>query len=199
MLEDERYEVTGIFTSINDEFDRVSMHSVRLSLLKLQANRLNLPLKLIRLPFPCSNEIYEERMQGFIEEAKANDIECFGFGDLFLQDIRNYRVKQLAGTGIYPVFPIWGEDTLSLSVDMVEQGVRSVVTCIDENHLTREYCGTYYDKEFLHRLPSGIDPCGENGEFHSFVFDCPLFANEIPIQLGKQVSRDGFTYQDLYF
>ncbi|MFK7825094.1 MAG: ATP-binding protein [Oligoflexales bacterium] len=198
LLHDKQYEVSAIFTSINESFNRVSMHSVRLSLLKIQARNLGLPLKLIRLPFPCSNKAYEGIMKAFIEEAKNDDVEFFGFGDLYLEDIRKYRIKQLLGTGIKPIFPLWGENTHHLSLQMVEQGVRSVITCVDEKQLPREFCGRIFDKDFLRKLPCEVDPCGENGEFHSFVFDCPLFPGKIPFHFGKQVSRDGFTFQDIF-
>lgn len=197
LLKDPKYEVMGIFTTVTDNFNRVAMHSVREELLDAQAEKLGLPLYKIRIPYPCPNGTYETEMKKFIEKAKSKDVETFAFGDLFLEDIRSYRIKQLSTTGIEPVFPIWGLDTKDLSSKMIESGFKAVITCIDEKKLDSSFSGRNYNSDFLESLPSSIDPCGENGEFHSFVYNCPMFSKEIEINVGEKISRDGFTFTDV--
>lgn len=190
-------ELVGLFCTINKEFERVAIHGVRVELLKQQAERLRLPIEIIELPYPCSNADYETIMGQFIERAKGQAIEYFAFGDLFLEDIRNYREKQFKGSGIKPIFPIWGIPTDELSRDMVSSGVRAVITCIDPKQIPEEFVGRVYDDDFLDALPDTVDPCGENGEFHSFAFSGPMFKEPIDIVVGDIVHRDGFVFADV--
>ena len=190
-------EVVGLFCTVNAEFNRVAMHAVRVELLQAQAKSAGLSLHIIRIPNPCSNAEYAEAMTSFIAEAKRQDVECFAFGDLFLEDVRSYREDRLRETGITPIFPIWGIPTEELSRTMVSSGLRAMITCIDPKCLTRDFAGREYDESFLDQLPAGADPCGENGEFHSFAFDGPMFDHPIEIALGEIVYRDGFVFADL--
>lgn len=190
-------ELVGLFCTINKEFERVAIHGVRVELLKQQAERLRLPIEIIELPYPCSNADYETIMGQFIKRAKGQAIEYFAFGDLFLEDIRNYREKQFKGSGIKPIFPIWGIPTDKLSRDMVSSGVRAVITCIDPKQIPEEFVGRVYDDDFLDALPDTVDPCGENGEFHSFAFSGPMFKEPIDIVVGDIVHRDGFVFADV--
>lgn len=197
LLDDPAFDVTGLFTTVTDAFNRVSMHAVRESLLEAQAERLNLPLHKVMIPFPCPNETYEQKMKKLVSKAKGDGVEAMAFGDLFLQDVRAYRIKTLDGTGIAPLFPIWNLDTHELAQDMIARGFRAIITCVDEKKLDGGFSGRRFDQGFLTDLPEGIDPCGENGEFHSFVYDCPLFAKPIAIAAGGQTSREGFTFTDI--
>ena len=190
-------EVAGLFCTTNQEFDRVSMHGVRIELLKKQAKSAALPIELIQIPYPCSDSQYEEIMGEFIGKAKREGIESIAFGDLFLEDIRKYREERLEGTGIEPIFPLWGEDTKTLSSEMIDSGLKAMVTCVDPKQLSEEFAGRQYDQSFLDQIPASVDPCGENGEFHTFVFDGPMFDNEIEISVGETVNRDGFVFTDL--
>jgi uncharacterized protein (TIGR00290 family) len=190
-------EVIGLFCTVNHEFGRVAMHAVRVELLQRQAEQAGLPVQLIPIPNPCSDSEYEAIMRDFIEEAKQQGVECFAFADLFLEDIRRYREANLAGTGISPIFPLWGIPTKQLSREMVNNGLRARITCIDPKHLTSDFAGQEYDISFLDRLPANVDPCGENGEFHTFAFDGPMFTEEVSLMVGETVSRDGFIFTDL--
>jgi len=190
-------DLVGLFCTVNKEFDRVAMHGVRIELLKKQAESIGLPLEIIEIPYPCSNAEYEEIMGLFVERAKNDHIEYFAFGDLFLEDVRNYRVEKLKGSGIKPVFPIWGMPTDTLSREMINGGLRTVITCIDPKQTPDEFAGKEFDDDFLDSLPKTIDPCGENGEFHSFVFDGPMFKDKIDILVGDIVHRDGFVFADI--
>lgn len=194
---DPAYEVTGLLTTVTADFDRVAMHAVRRELVRAQARRLGLPLREVEIPFPCPNEIYEQKMREAVDAAAAEDVTHMGFGDLYLEDIRAYREKMLADTPLKPVFPLWREPTDRLARQMVEGGIRPVVTCIDPAKLDRSFAGRLFDLSFLDDLPEGIDPCGENGEFHSFVFDAPVFSAPIPIKRGEVVERDGFVFADM--
>lgn len=197
LQQSEEFEVVGLVTTVNQEFQRVAMHAVRLELLRVQANAVNLPLDIIELPWPCSNEEYESRMTAFIETVQARGIQHMAFGDLFLEDVRDYRIKQLAGTGIEPVFPIWGKPTGQLSQTMVEAGLRAVLTCVDPKVLPVSFAGRIFDQALLDDLPDGIDPCGEKGEFHSFAISGPMFTSNIDVIAGEIVERDGFIFADL--
>lgn len=192
-----RFEVVGLFCTVNLAFDRVSMHAVRVELLRQQAERVGLPLQLIRIPYPCSNEEYEAIMGEFVDGAREQRVECFAFGDLFLEDVRQYRVDKLAGTGIEPVFPLWDLPTAELALEMVALGLRAKITCVDPKQLPPDFAGLDYDAAFLAKLPPGVDPCGENGEFHSFVYDGPMFAGPVSIEVGQTVTRDGFVFTDI--
>lgn len=190
-------DLVGLFCTVNKEFDRVAMHGVRVELLKKQATSIGFPLEIIEIPYPCSNAKYEEIMGRFVARAKSHDIEHFAFGDLFLEDIRRYREEKLEGSGIKPVFPIWGIPTDKLSRRMIAGGLRAVITCVDPKQAPKELVGKEFDQRFLDSLPESIDPCGENGEFHSFVFDGPMFAEQIEITLGDIAYRDDFVFADI--
>jgi uncharacterized protein (TIGR00290 family) len=173
------------------------MHGVRVELLQKQAESIGLPLEIIEIPYPCSNAEYEKVMGQFVERAKSDNVEYFAFGDLFLEDIRNYREEKLKGSGIKPVFPLWGIPTDKLSREMIGSGLRTVITCINSEQIPKEFVGREFDESFLDSLPATVDPCGENGEFHSFVFDGPMFKEKIEISLGDIVHRDDFMFADL--
>ena len=190
-------EIVGLFSTVNQEFDRVAMHAVRIELLQQQAASVRLPIRLIPIPYPCSNSQYESIMNKFIEKTKADGIECFAFGDLYLEDVHKYREDSLAGTGISPVFPLWSKNTKSLSREMIDSGLKAKITCIDPKQLSPDFAGNEYDKSFLEHIPDNIDPCGEKGEFHTFAYDGPMFNDKINISTGETVSRDGFVFTDL--
>ena len=190
------YDVVGLVTTINEQFDRVAMHAVRVELLERQAQAAGLPLWKVALPHPCSNEQYEAAMAGLIERARAEQVEAFAFGDLFLEDIRRYRERQLAGTGLEPVFPLWMKPTTELAREMVGAGLRALVTCVDPRRLAARFAGRVFDESFLDDLPAGVDPCGENGEFHSFAFRGPMFEQPVSLAVGERVERDGFVFAD---
>ncbi|MDH5765067.1 MAG: adenine nucleotide alpha hydrolase [Gammaproteobacteria bacterium] len=190
-------DVVGLFCTVNKEFDRVAMHGVRLELLQKQAKSVGLPLEIIEIPNPCSNAEYEKIMGEFVVGAKNNDIKYFAFGDLFLEDIRNYREEKLKGSGIKALFPIWGMPTEKLAGEMIGAGLRTIITCIDPCKVPEEYAGREFNQDFLMSLPENIDPCGEHGEFHSFVFDGPMFKEKIAISVGEIVNRDGFVFADI--
>lgn len=173
------------------------MHGVRRSLVELQAGRLNLPLWPVELPWPCPNASYEELMRDVCQRAIAQGITAVAFGDLFLEDIRAYRERQLSGIGLEPLFPLWKLPTRELAREMIEAGLKAVITCVDPSKLARSYAGRCYDAALLDDLPANVDPCGENGEFHTFVYDAPLFSEPIRIQAGEIVDRDGFVFADL--
>jgi uncharacterized protein (TIGR00290 family) len=190
-------EVVGLFCTINQEFERISMHGIRIELLQKQAESLELPLRMIEIPYPCSNVEYEKIMGDFVEQVKNDGVECFAFGDLFLEDVRNYREEKLKNCGIQPIFPIWGIPTEKLAQTMLQNSLRTMVICIDSQRLSEDFLGKEFDEDFLNALPATIDPCGENGEFHTFVFDGPMFKSPLNVQLGEQFKRKNFTYVDL--
>ena len=191
------YELAGLFCTINKEYARTVMHAVRIELLQMQANSMGLPLDIIEIPHPCSNAEYETIMQNYIDDVKSRNVECFAFGDLFLQDVRDYRIEKLKGTGITPIFPLWNQATDKLAMDMINGGLKAVITCIDPKQLPDNFVGQEYDQAFLSALPKNVDPCGENGEFHSFVFDGPMFNQKINILVAEKVERDGFVFVDI--
>jgi uncharacterized protein (TIGR00290 family) len=197
LRQDPDIEVVALITTINQEFDRVAMHAVRRRLLEQQADSAGLPLWTVPLPWPCSNQQYEERMRELCARATQEEVQAMAFGDLFLADIRAYREKQLEGTGLQPIFPVWHLPTRDLALQMIEAGLRAKVTCIDPKVLAPEFAGRNFDASFLSDLPQGVDPCGENGEFHSFVYDGPIFRKPVPVQVGEIVERDGFVFADL--
>ena len=190
-------EVVALITTINQEFDRVAMHAVRRELVELQADAAGLPLWKVPLPWPCSNEEYEARMREVCARALGEGVEAIAFGDLFLADIRAYRERQLAGTGLEPLFPVWQIPTRELAATMIASGLHAKITCVDPKLLPRQFAGREFDTAFLNDLPAGVDPCGENGEFHSFVYAGPMFGTPIPVELGEIVERDGFFFADL--
>lgn len=191
------YEIKGLFTTLNRAFDRVAMHSTRRELLELQAEAAGLPLLSIPLPWPCSNADYESIMGAFCAQAVADGVEAVAFGDLFLQDIRSYREKQLQGTGLQPLFPLWEIPTDKLARDMIRGGLRAKLVCVDPQKLSPDFAGRDFDEQLLADLPASVDPCGENGEFHTCVYAGPMFSHEIPVACGECVQRDGFRYCDL--
>jgi uncharacterized protein (TIGR00290 family) len=190
-------EVAVLITTFNSEANRVAMHAVRRTLAEAQAERTGLPLWAVELPWPCSNLEYEERMRAVCQRARAEGITAVAFGDLFLQQIREYRIRQLQGSGLEPMFPVWQIPTEQLGRDMIAAGVRARITCVDPSKLAKSFAGHEYDLQFLHSLPPGIDPCGENGEFHTFVYDAPVFSRPIAVRPGVVVERDGFVFADL--
>ena len=197
LRQDEEIEVAGLLTTVTEKYARVSMHAVREELLDDQADALGLPVTKIYIPSPCPNDIYEAKMTEAIRQAKAEGVTTMAFGDLFLQDVRAYREENLADTGIAPVFPIWGMDTSELALEMVKSGLKAVVTCVDPRQLDPSFAGRQYDEVFLADLPTEVDPCGENGEFHTFAYDGPMFGRPVPVQAGEVVERDGFVFADV--
>ena len=198
LRERQEYEVVGLMTTVNESHQRVAMHVVRIELLEAQADAAGLPLWKIPIPSPCTNMEYEAAMRAAMERAKSEGITGFAFGDLFLEDIRRYREHFFAGSGIAPVFPIWGVRTAELARDMVAAGLRARLTCVDPKQLTGSFVGREFDSGFLADLPVGVDPCGERGEFHTFAYDGPMFRHSIPVRLGETVERDGFVFADFY-
>jgi uncharacterized protein (TIGR00290 family) len=197
LKQDVSVEIGGLLTTMNEQFDRVAMHAVRRQLLEAQAEASGIPLRTVMLPWPCTNEQYEDRMRAAVSQAVAEGFTHVAFGDLFLEDVRKYREERLAGTGLTPVFPIWGIPTEQLAVQMVESGLRSVLTCVNPKHLDRSFAGRQFDRSLLDDLPAGVDKCGERGEFHSFAWDGPMFNHPVAITVGEVVDRDGFVFADL--
>ncbi len=192
-----RYEIVGLLTTFNEAADRVAMHAVRRELVEQQAVLAGLPLSDVDLPWPCSNEQYENLMAVTCAKALAQGIEGIAFGDLFLEDVRAYRERQLKDTGLEPIFPLWGQPTRELANEMIAAGMRAKLTCVDTQQLDARFLGREFDEAFLADLPAGADPCGENGEFHSFVYAGPVLNQEIPVLLGETVVRDQFVFADL--
>ncbi len=192
-------EVVGLLTTFNDAFDRVAMHAVRRSLAEAQARAAGLPLWSVPLPWPCSNEEYAALMSGVMARASREGVTHVAFGDLFLEDVRDYRVRQMNGTGIEPVFPIWSspEDTPAVARRMLAAGVKALITCVDPKQLDPSFVGREFDAALLAELPPSADPCGENGEFHTFCYAGPMFAAPIAIEAGRRVERDGFQFMDI--
>jgi uncharacterized protein (TIGR00290 family) len=190
-------EVVGILTTVTAGYDRVSMHGVREQLLDRQAAALGLPCEKILIPTTCSNSEYEARMGESMKRARAQGVTHVVFGDLFLADVRQYRERMLAQVGLTPVFPLWQRDTRRLAREMIELGVRAHLVCVDPRKLDRGFAGCVFDRALLDALPAEVDPCGENGEFHTFVSAGPMFTAPIAIALGEVVERDGFVFADL--
>jgi uncharacterized protein (TIGR00290 family) len=192
-----QYEIAGLVTTINSAFDRVAMHSTRRSLVEMQAKAAGLPLLAVPLPWPCSNDEYEKIMKDVCAQAVAQGVTGIAFGDLFLADIRGYRERQLQGTGLEPLFPLWQIPTGQLARQMIADGLRAKLVCIDPKKLAPEFAGRDFDLQLLADLPAEVDPCGENGEFHSFVYAGPMFDRGIPVVAGERVQRDGFWFCDV--
>ena len=190
-------EIVGLLTTVNSTHDRVAMHATRRAILEAQARAAGLPLRIIDLPWPCSNDIYEARMHAAVEAAREDKVTHIAFGDLFLEDIRAYRCRQLAGTGIEPLFPIWLEPTAPLARRIVDAGVEAYVSCVDPRKLPSRFAGRRFDHAFLDDLPGDVDPCGEHGEFHTCVLAGPMFSQVVPAAVGEVVLRDGFCFADL--
>jgi len=191
------YRVTALLTTVTEEYDRISMHGVRRVLLDRQAESIGLPLHAVLIPPQCDNTTYEARMKEAVGERLAQGMRRVAFGDIFLEDLRAYREKNLAQLGMEAMFPIWKRDTRELARDFVRLGFRAIAVCVDPRVLDPSFVGRSLDESFFADLPPGVDPCGENGEFHTFVFDGPIFHKPIQFQIGEKVTRDGFCFCDL--
>lgn len=190
-------EVAGLLSSINEQFQRVSMHGVRRQLLESQACAAGLPLDIVELPWPCQNEEYERRMEAACQGLRARGVDAVVFGDIHLADVRDYREKQMARAGLQPLFPLWGRDSRELLEEMLDAGVRARIVCLDPLRMNPAMAGAELSAEWLSALPGGVDPCGENGEFHTFVTRAPVFSEPVEVEPGEVVERDGFVYADL--
>ena len=190
-------EVGALLTTINESAQRVAMHAVRTELLLAQADALGLPLWKVHIPSPCPNDVYEQKMAEAVAAAVAQGFTHVAFGDLFLEDVRRYREEKLAGSGLAPLFPLFGADTTRLARDMIASGLGARLTCVNPRILDRSFAGREFDDALLADLPPSVDPCGERGEFHSFAYRGPMFSAPIPIETGIIVERDGFVFADL--
>lgn len=198
LRQDPNVDIAGLVCTVNQEFDRVAIHGIRKELLELQAQNLDLPLYQVHIPYPCSNEAYENAMRAFINEALVLGFQSIAFGDIFLQNVREYREKLLADTTIKPLFPLWGISTQSLSSKMISSGMRAIITCVDSKYLQQEFSGREYNQSFLDDLPENVDLCGENGEFHSFAIAGPMFNKSIDVEIGKTIYRQGVYFTDIH-
>jgi uncharacterized protein (TIGR00290 family) len=190
------HEVVGLLTTVNSAFDRVAMHGTRATIVRAQAAAAGLPLIEVPLPWPCSNDQYEAVMRAACAAAVLDGVEAMAFGDLYLEDVRRYREERLTGTGITPVFPLWGRDTRKLVHDMLDGGLRARITCVDPRQLPATFAGRELDASLLAELPVSIDPCAENGEFHSCAYAGPMFSQPISLLPGVVEERDGFVFAD---
>jgi diphthamide synthase (EF-2-diphthine--ammonia ligase) len=192
-------ELLALATTFNAQADRVAMHAVRRTLVERQAAELGLPLWPVELPWPCANGVYEELLQHVLQRGRETGATHFAFGDLFLEDIREYRVQLLQGSGLEPLFPIWcgAEGTGALAEAMIQSGLRAILTCVDPRACPAEFAGREFNAELLHALPASVDPCGERGEFHTFCFAGPLFHAPIEVETGETSERDGFLFTDV--
>jgi len=193
----EDVEVVGLLTTVSEAYDRVSMHGVRRELLQDQADAAGLPLVIVPIPSPCPNEVYEAAMEKALAAAQTNGVAAVAFGDLFLEDVRRYREERMARTRLQPRFPLWGRPTAPLADEMIAAGLTARLTCVDPRHLPASFAGRRFDRTLLRDLPAGVDPCGENGEFHTFACDGPMFRRPIRVRPGEVVERDGFVFADL--
>ena len=189
-------EVVGLLTTVNTEFDRVAMHGTRRAVLEAQARAAGLPLWVVPLPWPCSNEDYEQKMAEVCARAVSQDVQAMAFGDLFLRDVRAYRERQLQPTGLEPLFPLWQQPTSILAHEMIAHGLWAKLTCVDTRQLKSAFAGREFDEALLRELPSETDPCGERGEFHTCVYAGPMFHSPILLEAGEVVTREGFAYAD---
>ncbi len=195
---DPSVEVVGLLTTFNSEFKRSAIHGVRQQLLRMQAEAANLPLIEIPLPWPCSNQQYENIMGDALESARNQlQVDAVAFGDLFLEDIRSYRETQMQGTGLDLLFPLWKIPTAELAQQMIAGGLKAAITCLDPRVMSADFAGRQFSGKLLNALPKSVDPCGENGEFHTFAWDGPMFKYPIPVETGEVVTRNGFVYSDL--
>jgi uncharacterized protein (TIGR00290 family) len=190
-------EIVALLTTLNAAYSRVAMHAVRETLLEAQGAALGLPLVKVPIPSPCPNAVYEAAMEVAISQARAEGITHMVFGDLFLEDIRKYREEKLARTGVTPLFPLWGLDTKDLAREMVEAGLGAYLTCVDPKKLDRTFAGRAFDKGLLADFPASVDPCGENGEFHTCAYQGPMFRKPIAVEVGEVVEREGFIFADI--
>jgi uncharacterized protein (TIGR00290 family) len=197
VLRQQGHAVGALLTTINEAADRVAMHGVRRTVLEAQAEAVGVPLWKVPLPWPCTNDDYEARMAAACRRAVAEGFDTIAFGDLFLRDIRAYREKQLAGSGLTPIFPLWEIPTAQLARDMIAGGLRARLSCVDSKQLDASFAGRDFGVELLAELPAAVDPCGENGEFHTCVYDGPMFRAPLPLRTGELRTVDGFVYTDL--
>ncbi|MGD2126950.1 MAG: adenine nucleotide alpha hydrolase [Desulfobacteraceae bacterium] len=197
LRKDPDIEVEGLFTTVNSTHGRVAMHAVTEELLQVQTKAINLPLRKLEIPYPCSNVQYEAAMSKFVSEAKSQGIVYMAFGDVFLEDIRKYREDKLEDTGITPMFPLWGMRSGQLAREMIDKGFRMIITCVDPRHVSKSFIGREFDESFLNDLPPDVDPCGEKGEFHTFVYDGPIFLEPLSVKPGRIVEREGFVFGDV--
>jgi uncharacterized protein (TIGR00290 family) len=197
VLREQGVPVVGLLTTMNAAVDRVAMHAVRRTLLEAQAGAVGLPLHTVPLPHPCPHEAYRAAMGRALVAARGRGVTSVAFGDLFLEDVRRYREEAMAGTGIEPLFPLWGTDTRVLAEEMIASGQKAVLTCVDPRAVPAELVGRSYDRRLLRGLPPTADPCGENGEFHSLAWDGPAFAHALEIEVGETVEREGFVFADV--
>lgn len=192
-------EVVALLTTVNSAYARVAMHATREALVEAQAAAAGLPLIKVAIPPVCTNIMYEQAMATVMARAREEGVAQVAFGDLFLEDVRRYREEKMAATGINPIFPLWGRPTRALAEEMIASGLRAIVTCVDPRKLDASFAGRTFDAQLLADLPAGADPCGENGEFHSFVFAGPMFARPLDVVPGEVVTRDGFVFADVNF
>lgn len=190
-------EVVGLLTTLNAEANRVAMHAVRRVLLEAQAEAAGLPLFVVSIPYPCPNAEYEAAMAKVLDAARTQGIGGVAFGDLFLEDVRRYREERMASSGLLPLFPLWSRPTRELAFEMLASGLRARLTCVDPRAVSPAFAGREFDHALLASLPPGVDPCGENGEFHTFAWDGPMFRHPVPVRGGEVVARDGFVFADL--
>ena len=199
-LQQQNVEVVALLTTFNEAFDRVAMHGTRRALIDAQAEAAGVPLLPVQLPWPCSNEDYEAIMTNALQTMREEFSPTHvAYGDLYLEDIRDYRIEQMADTGIDLLFPIWGQQTGDLARSMVAAGLKATLTCVNPKQIPREFAGREFDNDFLDALPEEVDPCGENGEFHSFVHAGPMFKHDLKVATGEVVERDGFCFADVDF
>jgi uncharacterized protein (TIGR00290 family) len=189
--------VAALLTTVNEAVDRVAMHAVRHEVLAAQPRATGLPLRVVRIPHPCPNDVYEARMAAAVAEAVADGFTHVAFGDLFLEDVRRYREERLAGTGLVPLFPVWGLSTARLAEEMIERGLQARLSCIDTRVLDSSFAGRPFDRALLSDLPDNVDPCGENGEFHTCVVAGPMLDSALDVEVGETVARDPFIWTDL--
>ncbi|HUN62947.1 MAG TPA: hypothetical protein VMU53_13195 [Candidatus Sulfotelmatobacter sp.] len=192
-----KYEVVSLLTTVTEGYERISMHGVRNELLRRQAEAIGLPVEEVRIPPQCPNSVYEARMAETVSGFRENGVQHFAFGDIFLQDLRAYREQKLMQANMTALFPIWKVDTRELAERFMREGFRAIAACIDPRRLDRSFAGRELDASFFRDLPANVDPCGENGEFHTFVFDGPIFRKAIPVRTGEVVERDNFVFCDL--
>ncbi len=197
VLRSQGVEVSALLTTVNTTHQRVAMHAVRRELLEAQAKAVGVPLRIVDLPWPCSNEVYEIRMGAAVRQLIAEGFEQIAFGDLFLRDIREYREKKIEGLSLKPIFPLWDIPTQQLANEMIAGGLKSRLTCVDPKKLDARFAGRIWDRALLDELPSGVDPCGEYGEFHTFAYEGPMFSKPLDIRLGEIVEREGFVFADI--
>ncbi len=195
-LNGRKHSIASLLTTVTEGFERISMHGVRISLLDMQAASLGMRLEKVYIPQNSSNEEYDARMRRALEKHRTAGVASVAFGDLFLEDIRKYREGRLAEIGMHGLFPLWGRNTKELAEFFISHGFRAAICCVDPKKLPVSFCGMEYDADLLDSLPSGIDPCGENGEFHTFAYDGPIFSRRIPFHRGDTVIRDGFCFTD---